>query len=120
MVSHGHVGASNDVQTPSLTPHRYFAVFRVFAQLNSTEASVSIHDPVLFGTPVNFDVVLDQDSLNTEEILWLVLIVKRAITVKVLVAFIVMANCTSASHYASASVFGDGRLNVASGQGLPV
>jgi len=77
-------------------------VFRLFAQLNSTTASVGIHDPVLFGNPVNFNVVLDQSaSSNTKEGLFFILIVKRAITVKALVVFIVMANCTSASHYTS-------------------
>ena len=100
-----------------LTPHRYVTVLRLFAQLNSTKASVGIDD-ISFGTPVNFNVVLDRElSSNTVAGLSLVFVVKRAIAVKVLVSFIVMANCTSTSHYLCLAMVVS---NVASGQGSPV
>ena len=51
-----------------------------------------------FGSPVNFKVNVDQEnSVNTDQGLYLHLDVRRSGAVRLLVIFIVLANCTSPS-----------------------
>ena len=83
----------------SLTLHRYFAQFSLFAQLNSTNTSVGIITNSPFGNPVNFRMRLDKNlSQSTDEGVYLRLDVRRSIAVRLLVMFIVLANCTSTTY----------------------
>jgi len=71
----------------------YFAQFSLFAQLNSTKASVGILTNTPFGSPVNFRVNLDKkQSQNTDEGLFLRLDVRRSGGVRFLVMIMVSAN----------------------------
>ena len=108
----------SDAQYNSLNPHRYIVEFSLFAQLNSTNATVGIASAESAGSIVNFNVDLDPAlSSITDEALYLHLTASRSRAVQVLVVFIVVANCKST--FNMCDIVSKLR-HCASGQGLPL